>query len=163
MKKVKNFWFYYKKHLLIGLAVLLVLAYFGIQRISTPIPDYHIGLVREIPCTQEELEALKLRFTAAGQDVNGDGQVLVAIHTYYIDLSNDTANVSEETVQTVSALDADLIGGVSGIFLLDDVVAFQAATNGILESVIPDFDQDLFLALRKDADSIYKTLLQRLC
>lgn len=158
MDKLQNFWFYYKKHLLIALAVILTLGYLAVQKVVTPQVDYHIGLVRAVPCTEEELDALTARFTAAGEDRNGDGQVLVQIHTYFVDLADDSPNAGVDNAQTVSALDADLIGSVSGIFLLEDVVTFQEITNGILESVIPSFDQGLYFALRKDADAAYKIL-----
>lgn len=160
MDKLQNFWFYYKKHLLIALAVMLILGYLAVQKAVTPQVDYHIGLVRAVPCTEEELDALTARFTAAGEDRNGDGQVLVQIHTFFVDLSDDSPNTGVDNAQTVSALDADLIGNVSGIFLLEDVVTFQEITNDILESVTPSFDQGLYLALRKDADTAYKILAE---
>ena len=91
-KRIENIWFYYKKHILIGLAAVLVLAYLGIQKISTEKPDYHIGLVRSEALSAEDLNALNAAFTAAGQDLNGDGQVLVQIHTYYANLADDSEN-----------------------------------------------------------------------
>ena len=94
MDKLQNFWFYYKKHLLIGLAVLLTLGYLAGQKAAAPQPDYHIGLVRAVPCTQEELDALNARFAAAGEDRNGDGQILVQIHTYFVDLADDSSNAA---------------------------------------------------------------------
>ena len=161
-KKLQNFWFYYKKHLLVGLAVLGVAGYLAFQSAATPEPDYHIGLVRSIPFSDAELHALEARFTAAAEDVNGDGEVLVQIHTYYVDLADDSLNAGVRNEQSIAALDADLIGGTSGIFLLEDVNTFRQLTNGILENVIPHLDQGLFLALRKDANPIYKTLAEKL-
>lgn len=152
-EKLQNFWFYNKKHLLVALAVVLVLGYFGLQKRNTTEPDYHIGLVRQIPCTDEELAALEEDFVRAGTDINGDGQVIVKIHTYYLDLA-DAADA-----QTVQALDADLIGKVSGIFLLEDVKTFRSVTNGILaEGEIP-MDNGLFLTVRKDASACYTDLI----
>ena len=58
-KKLQNFWFYYKIPLLAGLAAVLVLTYLGIQKLNTVQPDYHIGLVREIPCTDMELNSMQ--------------------------------------------------------------------------------------------------------
>ena len=162
MKKLENFWFYYKKHLLVALAVLLTTGYLALRHAGTPEPDYHIGLVRANPCSEEDLEALKTRFAAAGNDRNGDGQVLVQIHTYFADLADDSPNAGVNNAQTVSALDADLIGKISGIFLLEDVMTFREITNDILDPSAPYFDQGLFLALRKDADRDYRTLAENL-
>ena len=162
MKKLENFWFYYKKHLLIALAVLFTAGYLVIQKSAVPEPDYHIGLVKSAPCTEEELLSWETRFAAAGEDLNGDGQVLVKIHTYFVDLADDSPNAGVNNAQTVSALDADLIGNVSGIFLLEDVVTFQKITGDILEPVNPRFEQGLFYGLRKDAGSGYRNLAEKL-
>ena len=148
-KKLENFWFYYKKQFLIGLAVLLVLLYLGIEKFSAVQPDYHIGLVRAAACTEAELKALEDDFTAAGTDVNGDGQVLVQIHTYFTDLAGaPDANV-------VQALDADLIGAMSGLFLLEDVDTFRAVTGNILAGTSIPMDGGLFLTVRADAAAAY--------
>lgn len=162
MKKLENFWFYYKKHILIGLSVLLAAGYLLFQTAGAPEPDYHIGLVQASPCTETELHSREARFAAAGEDLNGDGQVLVQIHTYFVDLSDDSPNAGVNNAQTVSALDADLIGGISGMFLLEDVDTFQTVTNHILEEPVLSFEQELFLALRKDADNAYKILAENL-
>ena len=162
MKKLDNFWFYYKKHLLIALAVLLVAGYLAVQKAGTPEPDYHIGLVKATPCTEEELHGWESRFAAVGEDRNGDGQVLVKIHTYFVDLADDAPNAGVANAQTVSALDADLIGSLSGSFLLEDVDTFQSVTNGILESSTLEFAPGLYLTMRKDADIAYKTLVENL-
>lgn len=159
---MKNFWFYYKKHVLIGLAVLAVLTYLGIRKAATPSPDYHIALVQAEPCSEEELAALEERFTAAGTDVNGDGKVLVQIHTYFVDLKVGSDSMGTTQANPVAELDADLIGKVSGIFLLEDVVTFQNVTGGkVLEPVIPHFGGKLYLGVRTDAPDAYKTLAEK--
>ena len=155
-KKLQNFWFYYKKPILIALAVLLVLGYLGLQKSNSARPDYHIGLVRSAACTEEELLALENTFTSAGTDINGDGQVLVQIHTYFIDLANaDDADV-------VQALDADLIGGMSGIFLLEDVDTFRSVTNDLVTPTAIAMENGLYLTIRKDAGPAYVTLAENL-
>lgn len=160
--KLKNFWFYYKKHVLIGLAALAVLIYLGIQKAATPKPDYHIALVQSVPCTEAELTALEERFTAAGTDVNGDGRVLVKVHTYFVDLKEGSDNVGFSNTDPVAALDADLIGNVSGIFLLEDVDTFREVTNDILEEDTRKFGNTLQLVLRKSASGEYRALADNL-
>ena len=160
--KLKNFWYYYKIPVLIGLAAAAMWAWLALQDAGTPQADYHIGLVRAVPCTQEALEDLEARLAAAGEDRNGDGQVLVQVHTYFVDLADDSPNAGVNNAQTVSALDADLIGKVSGIFLLEDVTTFRQVTAGITEPVVPYFDQGLYLALRSDADRSYAALAEAL-
>ena len=161
-KKLQNFWFYYKIPLLVALSAVLVLSYLGIQKRNTMQPDYHIGLVRQIPCTDAALQALKDTFTAAGEDRNGDGQVLVQIHTYYVNLSDDTENAGVRNAEVVQALDADLIGGVSGIFLLEDVDTFQRITNNLLSGSAVSVENGLWLTVRKDADEPYRLLVEKI-
>lgn len=151
MEKLRNFWYYHKIQVLIGLAVLLVTGYLGAQRLSAPDPDYHIGLVRAVPLTDAELESLTATFASAGEDLNGDGEVLVQIHTYYVDLADTSENAGVNNAQTVAALDADLIGAVSGIFLLEDVDTFQRITDNLLTDSTTQMEYGLYLTLRRDA------------
>ena len=162
VSKMQNFWFYYKKHLLIALAVLLAGGYLAWQNIRRPEPDYHIGLVTALPCSEEQLQGWESRFAEAGNDCNSDGQVLVQIHTYYVDLADDSPNAGVNNAQTVAALDADLIGKVSGIFLLENVDTFCSITDGVLSDVSLPFEGGLTLVPRSDADSIYRDLFNRL-
>ena len=161
-KKLQNFWFYYKIPLVVALAALLVLSYLGIQSRSTVQSDYHIGLVRESPCTDAALQSLNEIFTTAGEDRNGDGQVLVQIHTYYVNLSDDSENAGVRNAEVVQALDADLIGGVSGLFLLEDVDTFQRITNNLLSDSIVATENGLYLTIRKSASESYKLLFGKL-
>lgn len=157
VKKLENFWFYYKNPLLIALAAVLVLGYLGLQKASTPEPDYHIGLVRSTPLTDDALLRLEHDFSAAGEDRNGDGQVLVQIHTYYVDLA-----AASPDDQVVCALDADLIGKVSGLFLMEDAPTLRAVTNGILSDTLSVLDNGLELAPRRDAPEYYLALAEKL-
>lgn len=161
-KKLQNFWFYYKIPLLVALAAVLVLGYLGIQKHRTVHPDYHIGLVREIPCTDAQLQSLKDTFTAAGADLNGDGQVLVQIHTYYVNLADTSEDAGVRNAEIVQALDADLIGNVSGIFLLEDVATFQQITNNLLSGTAVSMENGLHLTIRKDADAPYRLLVEKI-
>ena len=161
-KKLQNFWFYYKTHLLIGLAVVFVLGYLAVQKSNTIQPDYHIGLVREIPCTDAELQSMEDMFTAAGTDVNGDGQIVVQLHTYYVNLSDDTPNAGVSNADTVAALDADLVGNMSGIFLLEDVTTFQRVTNNLLSDSRFAMENGLYLTIRKNASDAYIALTGKL-
>ena len=161
-KKLQNIWFYYKKHILIGLAVVLILTYLGIQRINTEKPDYHIGIVRSVSLSEEELNALTAIFTAAGQDVNGDGQVLVQLHTYYLDLADDSENAGVNNAEAAQGLDADLIGNMSGIFLLEDVDTFQSLTNSIAADTVIPMDYGLSLVIRKNASDAYTDLMKHI-
>lgn len=156
--KVKNFWYYYKIPVGIGLAVLVVGVYLGLQSAGTPEPDYHVGLISTAPRSDEQLEALTAAFAAAGQDRNDDGQVLVKLHTYFVDLADDAPNAGVANADKIAALDADLIGNVSGIFLTEDPEAIQSATNGLLAEPYLPYEDGLYLCIRGDASEDYRQL-----
>lgn len=156
--KLKNFWYYHKIHLLIAAAVLAVSGYLGLQTLLATQPDYHIGIVRAVPLTEEEQAVIRDAFAAAGTDINGDGEIAVKLHTYFVDLADPDPNAGVNNAQVVAALDADLIGHVSGIFLLEDVETFRQITGGLIGDNAIRFGHGLQLTLRKDADPIYADL-----
>lgn len=161
-KRLQNFWFYYKKHLLIGLAAVLVVCYLSGMNNSAPTQDYHIGLVQPVPCTEETLLDLEARFAACGEDINGDGTVLVQIHTYFLDFEDEAPDAGVRNAETVARLDADLVGKTSGIFLLHDEEGFRNVTGDILSDTSVPFDNGLHLVLRRDADDTYLRLADKI-
>lgn len=160
LSKLKNFWYYYKVHVLIAAAAVLVACYLGSQSWGKPEPDYHIGIVQAVPWTQEALDALKSTVLTLGQDQNGDGEVVVQLHTYFVDLADDSPNAGVNNSQTVASLDADLVGGVSGLFLTDDPETLQRITNGLFPERIP-WEDGLYLLLRADASESYAVLAEQ--
>ena len=158
--KLKNFWYYYKIPVGIGLAVLVVGAYFALQSAGVPEPDYHIGLISAVPRSDAALAVLTDSFAAVGNDLNGDGQVLVKLHTYYVDLADDSPNAGVNNANPVAALDADLIGKVSGIFLAEDPQTLQTITGEIFKGEPASFGYGLHLLIRSDAPDAYKQLAE---
>jgi len=158
--KLKNFWYYYKVPVGIVLAVLIVGAYLTLQSAGTPEPDYHIGLVSTTPRSDEQLAALTDEIAAAGQDLNGDGQILVQLHTYFVDLADDSPNAGVQNADKVAALDADLIGGVSGIFLTENPDTLQSVTNGLFSEPYLLWKDSLFLCIRTGAPEAYQLLFE---
>lgn len=158
LAKLKHFWYYYKIPTGIVLCVLIVWVYLSAQSAATPDPDYHIGLVSTTSRSDEALAALENTFAAAGEDRNSDGDVLVRLHTYALELgeNSDYAN----NYEIVAALDADLVGSTSGLFLLDDPEAFQSVTNGRLDERFLPFREGLYLCIRSDASEEYQQLFE---
>lgn len=158
--KLKNFWYYYKIPVGIGLAVLFVLIYFSAQSIGVPEADYHIGLISTTPRSDAQLAVLTDSFAHVGKDLNGDGQVLVQLHTYYVDLADDSPNAGVNNADKVAALDADLIGKVSGIFLTEDPQTLQTITGGLFSDTPVSFGYELYLCIRSDAPDAYIQLAE---
>ena len=160
LSKLKNFWYYYKTPVLIGLAVLAAGAYLYLPSAAAPEPDYHIGLISTTPRSDAVQAVLTDSFAAVGTDLNGDGQVLVKLHTYFVDLADDSPNAGVTNADKVAALDADLIGKVSGIFLTEDPQTLRDITGGIFTDAPIPFGDALFLCIRSDAPDTYMQLAE---
>ena len=160
VSKLSNIWYYYKIPIVIVLVVLAASVYLRSQSARAPKADYHIGLVSTTPRSDEAMKALEDSFAAAGYDRNGDGQILVRLHTYPVDLADDSENAGVNNHEIVAALDADLIGHTSGLFLLEDPDTFQAVTQGRLAEPFLSFRDGLYLCIPRDADEPYQQLFQ---
>lgn len=158
--KLKNFWYYYKIPVGIGLLVLIAAVYLSAQSAGTPEPDYHVGLISTTPRSDAALEALTDSIAAAGEDRNGDGQVLVKLHNYPVVLGIDAETAVPDNYEMVAALDADLIGSVSGLFLTENPDSLQYATNGLFAELCLLYEDGLYLCIRADGNEGYQALFE---
>lgn len=127
MKKwLENVLYHYGTVLLIAVLVLAAGGYMLFQQNSVPEADYTIGVVCPESLSSEETDRLRQAFEAAAEDVNGDGRAAVQLRVYRAALGSEGQDPTQ-----LGALDADLVGKVSGIFLLSDPAAFDAATGGL--------------------------------
>lgn len=162
ISKLKNWYWYHKTHLLIAVLAAAVLIYMAAQDWGVPEPDYHIGLVSTAAWSDASLAQLEAALAAQGEDQDGDGQVLVKLHRFPVDLSDTSEAAGSYSYESIAALDADLVGGVSGMFLLENPEAFQQAANGILAEPFASFDGRVYLCLRADAGERYVRLYEKL-
>lgn len=123
---LKTWWWYHKTHVLIGAAALAVVLYAVVPGLLAAKPDYCLAIVSKSYVSDETREAVRKQLQPLLPDRNGDGQVLLEVYYYGADLSGATEgslNYAE-----AAKLDADLVGKVSGFFLLDDADGFQRNT-----------------------------------
>jgi ABC-type cobalamin/Fe3+-siderophores transport system ATPase subunit len=106
--------------------------------------------------------ALEDAIADAGFDRNGDGQVLIRLHNYPVDLADDSENAGVKNHQIVAALDADLIGHTSGLFLLEDPETFQAVTDERLANTFLPFRDGLYLCIPNNAEEAYQQLFEQI-
>ena len=166
--KWKTWWWYHKIHVLIAAASLAVVLYSVLPGLLAAKPDYSVALITTEGIPDETMAALKKRFEQAADDANGDGTILVDVVHYSADLSGET----EGTVNYMEAsrLDADLVGNVSSIFLLDKPAGFRANTAVTIEPEIPcrelaffngiSLPEGMAVSIRTDSDT--KTLYDRI-
>lgn len=119
----KNWWHYHKWHVVIGvlliaLAVYLVCQALGVGRIK---PDYQIAYVGTNPLPDDTAAAIESAFAALGEDLNGDGQVVVRLNQHTAVQSADPSAAMSGQV----TLMADLVECESYFFLLEDPEQFQ--------------------------------------
>ena len=167
-EKWKTWWWYHKVHVLIAATALAVVLYSVLPGLLAAKPDYSVALITTEGIPDETMAALKERFEQAADDANGDRKILVDVVHYGADLSGET----EGTVNYMEAskLDADLVGSVSGIFLLDRPAGFRANTAVTIEPETPCKELAFFkgislpegMAVTIRTDSNTKTLYDRI-
>ena len=161
LKKLKNFWYYHKFHLLIALAALALVVY-SFAPSGESRADYHVGLVTDILCPEARFFEIKARLRAAAGDINGDGEINLSLHPFTVDFDSTDPNAGYLNYEKIAALDADLSGKVSGLYILEDPAGFQKATDGLMAEPFADFGDGLSMAVRKDASSEYAALFEAL-
>lgn len=154
-EKAGNWWHYHKWQVVIVLAVLAVLAAIVKDTFFRTKPDYQIGYVGVQELPQDTAEALTTALESFCDDRNGDGQVVVQLNQYAIDLATASTPQTAETADaslddstdayTRMAVLTRLSGDISGtdgsyIFLLEDPDSFQKNTGALryLDGTVPE-------------------------
>ena len=162
LSKVRNWWWYNKLYVLIGLAAVAVLVYSFSPAQNVKKADYQVAVLTALPLPEEEYRAIEDYLSALGEDLNGDGEVSIHLKSYGVDLENPVPSGANESFQLVAGLDADLVGKVSGLFILDEPEVFQRVTNNVLAENFVPFQDGLTAGVRKDASPAYARLLDAL-
>lgn len=133
-QRLENWWNYHWHHVLIVLAILGVSAYFGSSWGSAVPEDYSVIWVGGQYLPDETEKALCASLAAYGEDVNGDGQVVVSVRQVCLDMRSvlERGTSGQQEYADLMALNADLNCGQSTIFLLEDPEAFQAYCGALL-------------------------------
>lgn len=119
--KFDNFMYYHKIHLIILLCVAVV-AGIMIRDVVTKVnPDYQIGLVTQQSYPDQLTQALENQIAKYGEDLNGDGKVVVQISNYVIAADPSATNIDPNMQMAgITRLMGDLQTGESMIFITDD-------------------------------------------
>ena len=122
-----NWWDYHRIHVLIGVIVAAVIAFFTFQSLSEVRPDYAVAWVSAVKLTDEQAEAVETDLAQYGEDVNGDGRTVVHLLQYNLNMTDLMANgpSNEEATAHAMSLQADLSVLDSALFLTDDPEGLQ--------------------------------------
>ena len=129
-KKIDNFWYYYKIHVLVVVFILFVASAF-IKDIVTKVDyDYSVAFVTEEMMTNEEISSIQSVFEREAEDLNGDGEIHVEVQNYTIPQGDSADPQLVAAGQT--KLTVDIQEGPSMIFFLSPGCYESYKDSGVL-------------------------------
>lgn len=129
-KKIDNFWYYYKIHVLVVVFILFVAGVF-IKDIVTKVDyDYSVAFVTEEMMTNEEISSIQSVFEGEAEDLNGDGEIHVEVQNYTIPQGDSADPQLVAAGQT--KLTVDIQEGTSMIFFLSPGCYESYKDSGVL-------------------------------
>ena len=129
-KKIDNFWYYYKIHVLVVVFILFVAGVF-IKDIVTKVDyDYSVAFVTEEMMTNEEISSIQSVFEREAEDLNGDGEIHVEVQNYTIPQGDSAYPQLVAAGQT--KLTVDIQDGTSMIFFLSPGCYESYKDSGVL-------------------------------
>lgn len=144
-EKAGNWWHYHKWLVVVIIIALGVVASIVKDTFFRTRPDYQVAYVGLQDLPSDTSEALTAALESFCEDRNGDGQVVVQLNQYAVDLDQSSENTDAYTQMAgVTRLSADLSSSDgSYIFLLEDPEVFQSYTGGLryLDGTVPDGEE----------------------
>ena len=134
-EKRRNWWHYHKWHIAAGAVLIAIpcsIAWSALRQIK---PDYQIAYVGENALPGDTVTALETELAALGEDLDGDGRVVVRLAQY---ASSSRAEAEAAEAAEVRLM-ADIIERESYFFLLEDPEQFQKAYRSLcrLDGTLP--------------------------
>ena len=129
-KKIDNFWYYYKIHVLVVVFILFVAGVF-IKDIVTKVDyDQSVAFVTEEMMTDEEISSIQSVLEKEAEDLNGDGEIHVEMQNYTIPQGDSADPQLVAAGQT--KLTVDIQEGTSMIFFLSPGCYESYKDSGVL-------------------------------
>lgn len=135
-EKRKNWWFYNKWFVLLGVLLAVIAMDIVWNSLSRVQPDYRFAYVGSNPLPDDTVSALQTALAELGEDANGDGKTTVEIIQYV-----SGTDAGEETASQVTLV-ADIVECESYFFLLENPEDFQRMNNVLryLDGTLPPED-----------------------
>ena len=124
-KKVDNFWYYYKFHVLIGAFLLFMVVVFVKDMLSKVDYDYDIAFVTD--------------YMIADEDLNGDGEVHVQIQNYVLPPDDAQGYDPQMLAAGQTKMTVDLQEGTSMIFFISQQNFEKFKDAGVFPEKLEDF------------------------
>ena len=120
-EKRKNWWHYHKWHVVIGAVLLAILGSMVWNTLQRVMPDYQIAYVGTAALPDDTAAAVENGIAALGEDLNGDGRVVVRLVQYTSSGEIDAQAAMAAEVRLM----ADMTACESYFFLLEDPEKFH--------------------------------------
>ncbi len=138
--KAKNWWYYNKVPLftIIGLAAVAVSIFCSIAfKVK---PDYTIAIMNEVMMDNESIKIVEDRIAQYGEDLNGDGQVLVTISNFAVAQSTSDSAYDVQAQQAAFVKFAADMSTAESMIWLHDIVGYHSMgdTAGIFQKLDTD-------------------------
>lgn len=130
-QKFWNWWDYHIGWMVLALVLVIGGVFLVRDMFFRPEPDYAVGYVSRTALPDEVETALRERLQELGEDVNGDGQVLVELYTYTVGFDRESKINVDETSAAFTGMTVELTSGKIGLVLLDDPEGFQARIGAL--------------------------------
>ncbi|MEG1426909.1 MAG: hypothetical protein RSC76_04395 [Oscillospiraceae bacterium] len=140
MDKFKNWWYYNKKPLFIGILVVGALVSMVLSVVFKVKPDYTIAIMSEAYLDDSGISIVENHLADYGEDLNGDGKVIVTLVNYAVAVNSGDSgyDVSAQQAATVKFA-ADMSTGESMLWL-HDLVGYHCMSD----------QEDLFTSVKTD-------------
>lgn len=102
---LENVWYHHKVGIMIAAVTIVALTVILVQTLTRVHPDYTAVLVTENALISEEVAYLEQLLADYGEDVNGDGEVVVAINNLFLGgkvYANQDANAQSLQMQLIT-------------------------------------------------------------
>ena len=132
-QKASNWWHYHWLYVAAAIAGALIAGSIIKDTVFRPRPDYQVGVVSRYELPVDTSNALTEALTQFGEDLNGDGRVLVQLNQYTVDFHSEETNADAYSQMAgVTRLSADLqSGGGTYVFLMEDPAGFEEQTGAL--------------------------------
>lgn len=120
--KWDNFWFYHRTHVIVGVILALLAAYFIYDMATKTSPDYNVAVLSSAYVSTDAGNLLAEEMEKYGEDLNGDGQVIVQVNIFQV-AQGDDMDTADPQMQMASVVkfQGDVQMGESYIYLIDDL------------------------------------------
>ena len=133
-QKWKNWWYYHKFHLLVGLVAIVIGGYLIYGMVTEVKPDYTIVMLSKSGYAGDLMENLGDQLSVYGKDRNGDGKVAISVLDYALGSAGgetDDAQTAEAAQAGMAKLSANLSTFDSVIFISDEASFERLADEGL--------------------------------